>query len=217
MQIGPIALKLRLEDTRFQNNIFGSAVLEKALEHTLKAEMAFVIQLNEVPNPNTQDNAVIQKITERFAVIVALDNGSSDKDKLGFIAYNKLADIRAEIFSAILGWQMPKAESLISYGGGRISGINRGYLWYQFEFLVDFRIDSDDGVDVGADDLSDFESIYAQWILTPSAKMDAIGNLPVTLVEPDMTSIIDFTSNPAIDGGFGRGFGFTWYRTFKGE
>ncbi len=217
MKIGLISLKLRLAETQFENRIFGSAVLENALTQTLSAETAFVIQLNEVSNPNTQDNAVIQKITEKFAVIVALDNGTSDRDKTGLTAYDKLFDIRAEIFSAILGWQMPGAESLISYGGGRLSGINRGYLWYQFEFLVDFRIDSDDGVDVGADDLSDFESIYAQWILTPSAKMDAIGDLPVTLVEPDMTTIIDFTSNPAIDGAFGRGFGFNWFQTYKGE
>lgn len=217
MQIGPIALKLRVEDTRFNNRIFGSAELALALEFGVKVDSVFVIQLSETANANTQDNAIIQKITERFGIIVALDNGTSDKDKLGFKAYNKLSDVRAEIFSAILGWQMPGAESIISYGGGRIVGINRGYLWYQFEFLVEIRIDDEDGVDVGMDALADFESIYAQWILTPSAKMDNLGNLPATLIDPDMTTVIDFTSNPAVDGHFGRGFGFNWFDTYKKE
>jgi hypothetical protein len=147
---------------------------------------------------------------------VALDNGTSDKDKVGLIAYDKLADIRAEIFSAILGWQIPGTESLVSYGGGRIAGINRAYLWYQFEFLTETRINDDDGIDVGVDDLPPFDTIYAQWILAPSAKFDSIGeNLPINIVDPDMTTIIDFTSNPDIDGAFGKGFGIK-FDTFEG-
>ncbi len=217
MQLGQVALKLRLADTRFENRVVGVAELALALEYGLyeKKETAFVVQLSETVNVNTSDNAIIQKITERFAVIVALDNGTSDRDKTGLTAYDKLFDVRAEIFKGILGWQITGADSLVSYGGGRIAGINRGYLWYQFEFLVDTRIDNDDGVDSGVDDLPPFDTLYAQWILTPSAKMDAIGNLPVTLVDPDMTTIIDFTSNPAVDGPFGRGFGISWFDTYQ--
>lgn len=209
MRIGPIALRLRLASTRFENRIFGAAELALALEYTLKLESAFVVQLNETVNANPLDNAINQKITERFAVIVALDNGSSDADKTGLKAYDTLAAVRAEIFKAILGWQMTGAESIVSYGGGRIAGINRALLWYQFEFTVDTRIDDADGVDVGADDLPLFNTIYAQWIMSPSAKLDTVEGwpLPATLVDPDMTSVIDFTSNPDVDGPFGKGFG----------
>jgi len=208
LQIGPIALKLRLANTRFENRIFGAAELALALEYTLKKESAFVIQLNETANSNSLDSGISQKITERFAVLVALDNGTSDRDKIGLTAYDTLSSVRTEIFSAILGWQMTGAESLVSYGGGRIAGINRAYLWYQFEFVVETRIDDDDGVDVGRDELPDFDTIYAQWILSPSIKFEGVGkNLPITIVDPDMTTIIDFTSNPAVDGPFNYSFG----------
>ena len=210
MKIGPIALKLRLEETRFENRIYGTAQLAQALEYTLLKESAFVVQLNETVNANTLDNGISQKINEQFGVIVALDNGSSDRDKAGLTAYDKLYDVRAEIFKAILGWQIPGTESLISYAGGRVAGLNRAYLWYQFEFLTQTRIDDDDGIDVGADDLETFDSIYAQWVLAPSVKSETIKGkttLPISVIDPDMTSVIDFTTNSDVDGGFGKGFG----------
>jgi len=220
MKLGPVALKLRLAETRFQNRIFGAAELALALEYTLTKESAFVIQLGETVSANTQDNSINQTIAERFAVLVALDNGSSDRDKTGTIAYDALFDIRAEIFKAILGWQIPGTEDLVSYAGGRIAGLNRAYLWYQYEFLAGTQITDEDGVDVGADDLPLFDSIYAQWILSPSAKLDAaakkaVAGLPVTVIDPDMTTVIDFTSNPAIDGPFGKGFGINWFDAYK--
>lgn len=207
MKIGPIVLKLRLANTRLENRIGGAAELALAMTYTLQSEMGFVVQMAETANANTVDSGINQKITERFAVIVALKNDSSDKDKMGFIAYDTLFDIRSEIFGAILGWQMPDAESLVSYAAGRVVRVDRAYLWYQFEFFVDIRITDDDGVDTGADDLGYFDRIYAQWIKTPSEKMDLIGeSLPITIVDPDMTSIIDFTSNPAVDGPFSKAF-----------
>ncbi len=209
MKIGPIVLKLRLQETRFENRIGGAAELALALTYTLQKEMAFVVQMAETASANRMDSAISQLITERFAVIIALDNASSDKDKMGLTAYDTLFDVRTEIFSALLGWQMEGAESLISYAGGRVIQVNRAYLWYQFEFLVETRIDDDDGVDVGADDLGYFDRIYAQWILAPSLKSVAVEGttaLPVTTVDPDMTQIIDFTSNPVVDGPFGKGF-----------
>ncbi len=214
MLIGPIALKLRTAETRFENRIFGAAELALALEYTLKVESAFVVQLAETASANTQDNAILQLITERFAVIVALDNGSSDKGKTGLIAYDKLFSARAEIFKAILGWQIPGAESLVEYAGGRVAGLNRAYLWYQFEFSVKTRIDDDDGVDVGADDLDMFDTIYAQWAIDgPQGKQfadmtdDFWADVLGKIYPPDMESIIDFTTNPDVDGGFGKGFG----------
>jgi len=219
MKIGPIVLKIRLAETRFTNNVFGAAELAMAQEYTLLPESAFVIPLSETTKPNNMDTGINQVITERFAVVVALDNGSSDSDKVGLKAYDVLNDVRSEIFSAVLGWQIDGAESVISYAGGRIAQINRVYLWYQFEFLYDTRIDDDDGIDTGADALGLFDSIYAQWILSPSVNLDKaiVGpdGLPITIVDPDMTQVIDFTSNPYVDGPFGKGFGINWFDTFK--
>ena len=212
MQIGPIALKLRLQETMFGNNIFGSAELAQALEYTLKQDCAFVVQLGEAVSGNAYDGSINQKITEKFGIIVALDNGTSERGKTGLIAYDKLYEARAQIFKAILGWQMTGAESIIEYAGGKIAGINRAYLWYQFEFSVMTRIDDDDGVDTAADvsELGYFDTLYAQWVLAPSLNSEAVKNasaLPVTTITPDMTSVIDFTHNKDVEGAFGKSFG----------
>lgn len=205
MQLSPIVLKIRAQETEFGNYIGGAAELALAMEYSLTKEAAFVIQLAETATPNDYDSTINQKISERFAVVVALDNGTSDRDKMGLIAYDRLQGIRTELFGAILGWQMPGAEGLIEYSGGKVLGINRAWLWYQFEFSVDTRITDSDGTDNGADDLGWFDTIYAQYILAPSANLPQ-ENIPVNF-DVDMTQIIDFTTNPNIDGAFGNGFG----------
>lgn len=196
MRVGPIVLKLRLAETSFANRIGGAAELALAMQYTLQTEMAFVVQMAETASANQLDSGINQMVTERFGVIVALDNAASDKDKVGFAAYDRLFAIRTEIFEALLGWQMTGAETLVSYAAGRVIRVDRAYLWYQFEFVVGTRITDDDGVDVGDDALDTFDEIYAQWIMTPSDKMDDIGTvapiLPI-IIDPDMTTIIDFT------------------------
>ena len=213
MKIGPIVLKLRAAETRFGDMIAGAAELAYALSGTLTKEVAFVIPLTETAKTNDLDSGISQKITERFGVIVALDNATSDRDKTGLTAYDTLHDIRTELFSAILGWQIPGTEDLVSYGGGRSIGITRATFWYQFEFVTVTRIDDDDGIDVGAKDLKDFDKIYAQWAITgPAGKQFADMTDPFwtdvlgKTYPPDMESIVDLTDDPR-DGAFGDGFG----------
>jgi hypothetical protein len=201
MKIGPIVLKIRLANTRFENRVAGAAELAYALQGSLQKEMAFVIQLAETASKNELDNGINQTITERFGVVVMLDNATTQKDKTGLTAYDELFDVRAELLGALLGWQMDDMDSVISYGGGKVLGINRAQFWYQFEFEADMRIS--DMVDVGRNDLEDFNTIYAQWILAPSAKIPVV-RIPIN--DPDMESIIDFTDDPT-DGAFGKGFG----------
>lgn len=209
MKLSPIVLKLRLASTRFENRIAGAAELATALQGTLQKEVAFVVQLAETASPNKLDNEVEQELAERFAVIVALDNATTDKDKTGLTAYDSLFEIRAEIWSAILGWQVDGPESYpITYSGGRVLGINRATLWYQFEFERKMRIAQEDGVDVGRDDLDDFDKIYARWALIgPTGReYGEWADFDVAGAPPDMGSIVDFTEDPR-DGAFGPGFG----------
>jgi hypothetical protein len=210
MQIGAIVLKLRAASTRFGDMIAGAAELAYALSGTLTKEVAFVIPLSEAASINNLDSGINQRITEKFGIIVALDNASSDKDKTGLTAYDSLHDVRAEIFKAILGWQIPGTEDLVSYSGGKSIGVTRATFWYQFEFVTMTRIsdgdgNNSDGIDVGADSLADFNTIYAQWVLSPSAYLPVDG-VPVTAFTPDMTSMVDLTDDPR-SGDFGKGFG----------
>jgi len=214
MKIGPIVLKLRLATTRFENRIGGAAELSFVLKGSLQAEMAFVVQLSETVAANAYDSGINQLITERFGVIVMLQNDTTQKDKTGLTAYDSLFDIRAELFTAILGWQIPGTEDLVSYGGGRVLGINRAQFWYQFEFETTTRISDEDGVDVGVSDLEDFDTLYAQWVLAPSANLPISEDLPVSTFDPDMTSIVDLTDSPDY-GEFGKGFGIK-FDTYTG-
>ena len=211
MRIGPIVLKIRLAETRFEDRVAGAAELVNVVDQTLQKEVAFVVQLAERANANAMDSGINQKITERFGVIVAIDNATTQRDKTGLTAYDTLYEVRTQLFKALLGWQMTGAESLVSYSGGKVFKLTRSNLWYQFEFEASFRIDDEDGVEMGA--LDDFDSIYADWVLSPCANLPVTEVLPVESFIPDMETKIDFTDDPRA-GAFGRGFSIE-FDTYK--
>jgi hypothetical protein len=221
MRIGQIVLKLRLANTSLGNFISGAGDLASAYASTLRREMAFVIPLAERATDNQYDNGLIQTLTERFGVIVALSNDVSQADKTGITAFDKLHNIRSELFQAILNIELTDTCSSIYYVGGSLLDINPTYLWYQFEFEFKSRIVSNiDGVadleNRVVDDrkqrsqLEDFNTIYANYILSPSADLPYSGQLPLAdgfpnVVLPDQSQYIDLTKDPD-DGAFGCAF-----------
>lgn len=170
MRIAPIILKLRAANTSFKNRVAGAADLEKAFKGTLRSEFLFVVPLREDAElekiRNDYDKGVNQALFETFGIVVAIVNDSTDKDKLGFLAYDRIHDIRAEIFKAILGWEVPYSvrpdgvaesneKSDIYYKGGRLVEVNAANMWYIFEFEYFWKINniyaedgSNDGVTV---------------------------------------------------------------------
>jgi len=237
MRIVPLILRLRAANTRFGNNIGGTVELDMARNNTLKVDMAFVIPLNDSTSPNQNDNASNQLITERFAVIVALSNDTTQKDKAGIIAYDLLHNIRSEIFRAILGWQIKGAEMPIYYAGGQLMNVNAAYLWWQFDFEYTIRTAEFDGYCdlVGSEledegeprerlqtsQISDLQRIYTNYITWPSADLPYDGDMPLDdgypdVELPDMAQLVDLSDdkNPgAYDRGFASGFDF--YRTLN--
>ena len=234
MRIVPIILRLRAANTRFQNNVGGSAELDIARKNTLKADMAFVIPLNEECPINPNDNDINQVITERFSIITALANDTTQKDKAGIIAYDLLHEVRSQLFKALLGWTIYGAESLIYYAGGQLLNISAAYLWYQFDFEYTVRVVGFDGYcdlqgsslelegelkeKMQSSQIPELRKIYTNYITWPSADLPYTGDLPVDDNYPDvelpnMAQIIDIDddTNP---GAFGRGFGsgFDFYR-----
>lgn len=220
MRLSPIVLKLRTNFAEFA--IAGAAELDVAIRNTLKKDMMFVVPTAENSNGNTVDSGVDQTIEERFSVIVAIANDTTDKDKTGVLAYDRLHELRSRLFRAILGYQIIGAETLIGYKGANLWGINNAYLWYQYDFEIRTRIEQYDGYyDVSmADDesetqlrdlmqvsqLPDFNTIYAQYIKSPSEKIPWTGDIPIDTSLVDMGTMIDLTDDPDA-GAFGRGFG----------
>lgn len=204
MKIGPIVLALRLAGTRFGSRIAGAAELGMVLDGaTLNDETAFVVPTADKPDSNKESSGINQKVIEGFAVIVALSTDNNKKDKLSIAAYDNVHDVRAELFAGVLGLQINGQESIVSYAGGQLVEINRAYLWYQFEFVVNYRLDDDDGVDVGADALPSLEKIYAQYMLAPNTALPLPDGttLPQTLFETDLEELITWPRE------FGPAFG----------
>lgn len=205
MRLSPIVLKLRLANTdAFESRVTGVADLATAFMATLTGETAFVIPMSDVAEDNRNDTGLNQKLDERFGVVLALKNDTSQADQLGVGAFDRIHDIRADIWKAILGWIVPGTEDLIYYKSGRLLGFNRAYLWWQLEFVTKSRIEDDDGIDM--EDADDFNTIYAQLEMTPSANIPIHEGIPVTSFTPDMTIQVDLTENPE-DGAFDRSFG----------
>lgn len=207
MKISPIVVKLRTDETTFGNLIAGSAELSLAISNTLLNEMAFVVQISEKAANNNNDNSISQLVDEIFAVVIALKNDTTQADKTGLTAHDRLFTVRSEIFSSILGWTIPGQESITSYSGGRLLDLNAAWLWYQFEFLTQKRLIDEDGFDTGAEALPNFDQLYTEYIMSPNANLPHTTGLPID--DTDKTQMIqnvDFTVNLNA-GGFGRGFG----------
>lgn len=235
MRIGPIILRLRAANTRFGNNIGGSAELDTARNNTLKADVAFVVPINDTVEPNLNDADTGQSVTERFAVIVALANDTSQKEKTGVLAYDLLHDIRSQLFRAILGWGIKGSDSLIEYAGGQLLNVHAAYVWYQFDFEFKQRLVGFDGYsDLEGSEIVDssgsptsgefedrkqvsqldaLEEIYTDYLLSPDSSIPYSGDLPLDTGVPDMSQIINLDDDPN-PGGYDRGFagGFDFYR-----
>lgn len=236
MRIGSLVLRLRAANTHFGEYIGGTVELSQAQKGTLgNKDMAFVIPLEEEADPSQSSGSISQPVYERFGVIVVMRNDISHYDKLSITAYDRLHDIRSEIFRAVMGINIQEAESVIYFRGGRLLDITPAYLWYQYEFEYKSRLLSGatvSGVDSPGDGVVDlqttawserqqvsqlgsFDTLYTQWSLSPSVKNeDALkeaiqGGLTVSTDLIDMESLVDLTDNPdagAYSKGFGSGF-----------
>jgi hypothetical protein len=232
MRLGAIVLRIRSKNTHFGEYVGGVVELDTAIKNTLKKDIAFVIPLIDDAGRNEYDTTYNHKIIERFGVVVALANDSSQSDKLGFLAYDQLHDIRGQLISALCGWIPIGAENQVMYRGGKLIDINNAYLWYQFEFEFDSRIiqvPETGEIIVQESDFDDsetpvpFNTIYMQLINTPDARiphLDEFGNdgeMPfpdgfpnVNLLDNKvMSNWIDLTDNPnagAFTGAFQSGF-----------
>jgi hypothetical protein len=200
MKLRPIVLILRLANTRFENRIAGAAELADATRNTLNAEMAFVVQTGETITENTQAIGIDQRMTEVFSVIVALKNDTTQKDKTGVIAYDTLFDVRSQLFDALLGLELSDEENLcvlspVSYAGGSVVDINRAWLWYQFNFSVDVRLEAqaqNKYLEEIAANYPNLDEIFAQYELMPSDNIPLTGpeGLPVNIFAPDMEQLV---------------------------
>jgi hypothetical protein len=142
---------------------------------------------------------------------------------LGLKAYDRLHDIRSELFRSILSFEVSGSISAIRYRGGSLLDMTSAWLWYQFEFEYDIELGSvpeqgyadvrEHDVDelIQPSQLPDFDKMYVNFLLAQSSDLPYNKELPLednypNVILPDMANWIDFTESP-YNGAFGKGYG----------
>jgi len=137
MNIDIVINQIRLRCPLFGNRVAGAAEFKGVDQNNaLAAPCAYVIPLAEVAEDNRSQNDIIQEVRESFAVIVCVGMG----DERGQASHNIVHDIRALLFSALLGFEVDE-DCPIDYEGAALLALNRGRMWYQYEFGTTYQVD----------------------------------------------------------------------------
>jgi hypothetical protein len=198
-------LQKRSMQASFGNFVTGAAELATATVQPPTREMAFVIPLGSGVEKSRTQSTIDQTLVERFAVVVCLLNDKQQKDKYGFLAYDKVHTVRSEILNALVGWQVSEAEGPIEFAGEKLLEFTPTYLWYQYEFQYRARLISqqmEEGVvegdiqeygwqDVSPEIPTNLDKIYTQYILQPDFEeripLDPTQDLPLPDGFPDVS------------------------------
>ncbi len=137
MKLSPIVAHLRVRCPTFVGRITGGIDWDAVVESAqLALPAAYVIASADAAEPSKVQNAVIQDITEQFAVVIVL--GTSDER--GQQDNDLLHDLRAELWRALVGWCPGPDYEPIEYGKGALLHISRARVVYQFTFLSSFQL-----------------------------------------------------------------------------
>lgn len=140
MELEPIIAALRTRVAYFSNRIAGAAQFKMLPETAqLQVPCAYVIPLDDSPGEHLSTNALRQDITDSFAVVVALSNLPDEK---GQTSSHSVHEVRALLWSSLLGWSPSSEYEPISYEGGQLLQLDRARIWYQFEFSSVTQIDT---------------------------------------------------------------------------
>lgn len=143
MQLEPIIAALRSRCPVFENRVAGAAQFKLLPESAaLPVPCAYVIPMDDNPGESMAINSVRQKLSDSFAVIVAISNVV---DERGQGSVYTVDTIRSLLWKALLGWRPNLRYDGIVYEGGSIVALDRARLWYQFDFAADMEIEPEDG------------------------------------------------------------------------
>ncbi|WJV61357.1 hypothetical protein PCO87_15780 [Pectobacteriaceae bacterium C52] len=134
MRLSPIVATLRLKCPKFYGRVAGAAQM-KSLPETAKMLLpaAYVVPSNDDASENKSQTDYWQDVTEGFAVIVVLNSSPDERGQAA--AFDAVHDVRAELWSALLGLNPePDNGDVIEYAGGQVVAMDAARLYYQFDF-----------------------------------------------------------------------------------
>lgn len=138
MKISPIITALRQRCALFAGRVAGASEFKPLPEGAkLALPAAYVLPLDDSADEQRSQTDYWQSITDGFAVVVALSNS---QDERGQAANDLVEESRDQLWKALLGWAPEEKYEGIVYEGGNLLRMDRGVLYYQFEFSARFEI-----------------------------------------------------------------------------
>ena len=162
MNLEIIVAQLKAAVPALSGRVAGAADFAAGLESVVNLTMpaAFVIALEDDPEPNDLYPGLQQLVRERIAVVVQFDNrtGSDADARTGFAGVDQVYAMRGDLFAGLLSWipsdQTGRAARGFSYGGGRLLEFDRARLFWQFEFVLETTISDADGYPLSGDPIA---------------------------------------------------------------
>ncbi len=132
MRLEPIVARLR-EAVPALRTVGGALQLTK-LTTTPVTPAAYVVPLRDAPTPNLAVNAVRQQARVEFAVVIAVQDVSRPG---GEAAFDDVLDaLRADIRTALLGWEHPDSDDVMTATGGQLLFYDGGTLFWSDEYVT---------------------------------------------------------------------------------
>jgi len=143
MKLSLVIAALRARCPMFAGNVAGAAEF-KSIPETgkMKLPAAYVVPTEDVTAEQKSLTDYWQNVTEGFAVVVVLDNTRDERGQAA--GYDAVHDVRREIWKALLGWEPDEDAGPVAYSGGQLLDMDRGRLYYQFEFMLTREITEED-------------------------------------------------------------------------
>lgn len=147
MNLDSVITRIRQSCPSFSERVAGAAEFA-ALGPNAKVGLpaAFVIPLDDQAGEQESMNRYRQKLTDRVAVVVVLDNSA---DRRGQAAAAGVHALRAELWRALLLWPPGEEYDGLMYEGGQGLDLNPAHLYYQFEFSAATEISIEDTAQPG--------------------------------------------------------------------
>jgi hypothetical protein len=160
VKLTPIIEEIKAKCPTFEQRAAGAAEYANLRNRSnLTMPAAYVVPMDENASELGNGSGYRQMLTEGFSVIVVISNQA---DERGQQAANQLHDLRAELWAALLGFEIDDYDQ-ITYSGGNLLHVDRSRLDYQFDFNAVFYIDIEDtrrGADLAT--LPAFESVTVE-------------------------------------------------------
>lgn len=174
MNLQAIILQLKALAPVFAGNVAGAAKFAEGISDQtwLPQPAAYVMPTEESAGPNDQQNGLRQTITERFEVVISLDNRA---DRRGQSSAEQLDQFKSAIFKAILGWRPDSTADApnyqqgnpfvdhssrgLRYAGGELREFDRARFFWAFIFEIDVLVTGQgDGWTPGAVPLTEIQA-----------------------------------------------------------